>query len=506
MKVHSKFLNTLYVSILKNQNLFFIAFIFCFIFCIGCYSCIQTVVHLGANFSLLAYLSFFLTVALIGYFFTRLLRIDTNLIVQILLIFVIYFVIVTILFLYSHKDNFATIFRLPPGFESIDPGPVEGKQFFFDGHADFWAFVLYRDGIINDTIIDRIGMEEKTAFLYSILYSLMNGDNQFYIISFLMFTKLFTVFVVVHFLKEYLNPKHLFLLMFMIFIMPDELVATHLGHKDVIVTFLIFITFYLNFNVLKEFKIIKLLILLLTLIIIIFVRSGIILIVEFLIFLTLFLWHKEKSKVTISFIFLNLCIFVLLLSLSDSLKGHFERKIFQKLFDKILIGDGAGHGNPLYMQDYFIYRNNSITKKYFSNINIYNIHLLPLKSFAYLISPFPLHRFEFRWNWLISIGTLINIFSIPFFTVGVFYAFKNKNKNFLFSIIYCIFLSLAIAMAGPFIHERYRIMILPLFYSISVYGSSLSTVRHRAYLFGIGGILLIFLHLIYYILKDMTLK
>ncbi|MDI7205188.1 hypothetical protein QMM44_17410, partial [Leptospira santarosai] len=72
---------------------------------------------------------------------------------------------------------------------------------------------------------DRIGMEEKTAFLYSILYSLMNGDNQFYIISFLMFTKLFTVFVVVHFLKEYLNPKHLFLLMFMIFIMPDELVA-----------------------------------------------------------------------------------------------------------------------------------------------------------------------------------------------------------------------------------------------------------------------------------------
>ncbi|EMF70844.1 hypothetical protein LEP1GSC148_4733 [Leptospira interrogans serovar Canicola str. LT1962] len=57
--------------------------------------------------------------------------------VQILSIFAIYFTIVTVFFLYSHKDNFATIFRLPPGFESIDPGPVEGKQFFLMGILTF---------------------------------------------------------------------------------------------------------------------------------------------------------------------------------------------------------------------------------------------------------------------------------------------------------------------------------------------------------------------------------
>ncbi len=499
MKEYSKFWNNLYIPISKNRKISLIVLILCFIFCIGCYSCIQTVKHLGANFSLLSYLNFFLIVALLGYFFTRFLKIDINLTVQILSIFAIYFTIVTVFFLYSHKDNFATIFRLPPGFESIDPGPVEGKQFFFDGHTDFWTFVLYRDGIMNNTI-DKVGMEEKTAYLYSILYSLMGGDNQFYIISFLMFAKLFTVFIIVHFLKEYLNPKHLFCLVLMIFIMPDELVATHLGHKDVIVTFLIFIAFYLNFNALKEFRIIKLLILLLLLIIVMaFVRSSLVLVIEFLIFFTLFLWHKKRSKIMILFVLLHLCIFILFLFFSDFMSGHFERKILQKFFDKIVIG--IGHGNPSYAKDYFIYRNSSITKKYFSNINIYNIYLLPLKSFAYFISPFPLHRFEFRWNWLISIGTLINIFSMPFFAVGIFYTFKNKNKIFLFSIIYFIFLSFSAAMAGPFIHERYRIMTLPLFYGISIYGSFLSTMKSRIYLFEVGGILLIFLYLVYYILK-----
>ncbi|WP_255297506.1 hypothetical protein, partial [Leptospira kirschneri] len=366
MKEYSKFWNNLYTLILENRNVSLIVFILCFIFCIGCYSCIQTVWHLGANFSLLSYLNFFLIVALVGYFFTRLLKIDINLTIQILSIFAIYFTIVTALFLYSHKDNFATTFHLPPGFESIDPGPVEGKQFFFDGHADFWAFVLYRDGIMNYTM-NRVGMEEKIAYLYSVLYSLMGGDNQFYIISFLMFTKLFTVFIVVHFLKEYLNPKHFFWLVLMIFIMPDELVATHLGHKDVIVTFLIFMIFYLNFNALKEFRIIKLLILLLPLIVMAFVRSGLVLVVEFLIFFTLFLWHKKRSKITASFILLHFCVFIMFLFFSDFMSGHFQKKIFEKFFDKIISGDNIGHGSPSYTQDYFIYRNNSITKKYFSN-------------------------------------------------------------------------------------------------------------------------------------------
>ena len=105
-----------------------------------------------------------------------------------------------------------------------------------------------------------------------------------------------------------------------------------------------------------------------------------------------------------------------------------------------------------------------------------SIAFLPFRMILYLIAPAPAIAVSFdklwggdwgEWQHLFSgASALLYIITFPFLLAGMLHAIKNRSRNMAPLIMYisfwCVFI--AIAYGNLIIHERYRIMCLPLFW------------------------------------------
>lgn len=173
-------------------------------------------------------------------------------------------------------------------------------------------------------------------------------------------------------------------------------------------------------------------------------------------------------NIKLNFIFLSIALFLIIIFISI-IPMHISKDIINKICISLEIAGGIrSHEEILSYTD---------TKKT-SIVESISEHELPIIKFfsiwfhmlIYYISPFPPFIFHEKVYYWIIPSTWMIIFLLPFAFIGFFKFFKKNNLDQNFIAITFLIINLTIALSGPWILERYRLVSMP-FFSIMAFFS-----------------------------------
>jgi hypothetical protein len=135
------------------------------------------------------------------------------------------------------------------------------------------------------------------------------------------------------------------------------------------------------------------------------------------------------------------------------------------------------------------------------DLNVNKLHYLPARVVNYLVAPFPpLKRGVSSDIYIVPSALFISLLLVPF-VAGIFQDLVSRRHIILEFAIPFVVLSVAVAFAGPFVYERYRLVVTPFFLIIGINSLYTATARLRKQLIVLSLLTWVVMFFLWYSMK-----
>lgn len=367
---------------------------------------------------------------------------------------------------------------------SINPG----QQFIMDGSIDRWVYELFRNGLASIPY-ESIGVQEKgVLYLYSVV-AVLSGEFNAYL------------FVLVNWIAHVASSLLLYAITVRAFGRPSALLATGLFlvipenlywggtiYKDGIVVMLVLAAIHGFLRAVFDGRRIHWLTLVLALCCIAFFRSGLLAAVMMAGAVSLACGGRRLfPKLAEYVVALTLGAAVFATIFPAPVTADVWNKAFGRIYGKL--AEGSSYSLDSYNITYRTSKEDSLVERYGGgDISLGNAYVVPLRVASYLFVPFPPWESRFKGDRYILPSTWLIMALLAYFASGFIRSAFGGVGPAMTLCVFFICLGAAIAFAGPFVYERYRLLITPIYLAVSssVLVASPWSIRLRLFMASAG--------------------
>lgn len=342
-------------------------------------------------------------------------------------------------------------------------------KFYMDGDLDKWVFVLFNNGF-SAIGYEEMGVQERgIVYIYAaIMRAFGSYDPRIYVLTNWGIHSLSSL-LLFSIVRNIFDRKSAVLAAAIFIVFPENIYWSGILFKDVIVVFLVLLSAYSALFLRNDMRwIVYLTLLFLTIAGLLFVRSGLVLPVYIAALLSSILitraigWNRLVSCYALLASMLVVMVALLPTPISDDLID----KTIGRTWNKLAYGStlSLDHQNITYRTT----KEDSLIERFGGgDISISNIYYVPIRIAAYISSPIPPWPSGTLSSFMVTASTWLLLAFIPFFLKTILNVWASSNSNWVLLGIFFLMTGVAVSFAGPFILERYRIIMTPFILSIA---------------------------------------
>jgi hypothetical protein len=359
-------------------------------------------------------------------------------------------------------------------------------KFFADGGIDQWAYFLYHSSW--DPAYDQLAVQEHGYLALALaLTSIIGSFNTFNLLM-LNWLALAGCGILVSRIASFALEERYSLIVGCIFwLVPEFSYWAGVLHKDPIVTFFVASCSFSLCKICLERKPVFSIVFLVALFAIAFLRSGLVLPMLLLSVLSLLLLDQRRIDHLLRFLAVQASgAAVFFLAAPRAVSFDIYRKTFARVVDKVEVGRGAHldveniqlpPAGEKSMADNLFGDGGGVVAPMVSQLSgqsesaapfidpsligaIDRIIMIPIHTVAYLYSPTPIWAARGVFDFFVVPGTLL--FALA--TAPALFAFVTglvRRGLLVAGILPFVIFSVAVSFAGPFVVDRYRMLLIP---------------------------------------------
>lgn len=372
-------------------------------------------------------------------------------------------------------------------FDILNAIEVDPRTFFImDGLIDIWVYVQSKGGL---TVVpyQLMGVQERgIVYLYATVMHVMGGFNSYYMVLTNWLAHLLATTILYAISKRVYGVKAAAIGAGLYLVFPENIYWGGVIYKDEIVVLTVLAGAYSLLQIVQERRHSYYILFVVAIVSMAFLRSGLIwsMVCAGLISHAISGadWLKSLGKyVTV----IAVTVVGASLLLPAGVAGDLDQKILRKPYEKLVGGSTA------YLDTQSIsYRTSKLESMVEriggGDLNLKKIYFVPIRIGFHLISPFPPTSMRFEGDRYILPSTYLFTILLTFFAVGIYRGVLTMGGTTMMATQF-ILLGLTIAFAGPFVYERYRLVLTPFFLSIAISVLVTSTWRQRIGMASLSG-------------------
>jgi hypothetical protein len=344
------------------------------------------------------------------------------------------------------------------------------QRFVMDSQIDQWLYGYYKLGLEKYTY-EKTAIQEQGLFLvyWAILRLYGEFSTTVLVISNALF-HLASSCIVYAMVRRWFGGNGPASVVAAIFLFnPDTIFwSTTLG-KDNFVMLLIVICQYLTLSVVGVRNgWIRHVLIALTLVDLAFCRSSMVVPVMIAIALSLFVAGKESWGALGRFVVTTIAVAtVFSIVFPQPIVEDIQRKAFKHILTKLVKGS-ASHLDVENITYRTTKEESFVTSYGGGEMDIGKVGYVPIRAAMYLIAPFPplLQHTNGEGERVASAVILTSL--LPLFLLGLVTAIRDRGRPTLVLACYFAMIMTAVAYAGPYVYERYRLMMLSAYFTIAI--------------------------------------
>ena len=373
-------------------------------------------------------------------------------------------------------------------FETLNAIKVDARVFFMmDGHLDVWVYILSKVGVYAIPY-ELMGVQERgIVFLYALVMHAMGGFNTYYMVLTNWLAHVLATIILYAVSKSAFGMKAAAIATVLYLVFPENIYWGGMIYKDEIVVLTVLASVYSLLKIVQERRHSYYLMFAVAIVGMAFLRSGLVLVILCAGLLT----HATSGTTRLKNVGQYIALIVATVSgavflLPPSITSDLQQKIFQKSYEKLARGSSAYLDTPSI--SYRTTKSESLVERVGGgDLNVEKIYFVPIRIGSYLISPFPPTSMQFQGDRYILSSTYLITILLTFFAVGMYRSLITGGIAVNIMTTQFILLGLAIAFAGPFVYDRYRLLLTPFFLSIASTVLVTSSWRQRIMMMSLSG-------------------
>ena len=365
-----------------------------------------------------------------------------------------------------------------------------GTMFLMDGGIDKWVYVLFEKGFGYIGWSNISVQEPGILYLYVFALSAFGSYHPYFLLLVNWAVILASAVVLFFMARNCCGERVAQYVTALFLIIPEGSYWGGAIYKDGIVSLLILCIAYANLIAVKSTNYWCYVLVVLLLFALAFLRSGLVVPISAAVVLAHFLFGKQvalRSLPLLAFMLMSAIVFGRVLP--ENVAHDIAQRSVGRVLDKLQLG--SSQQVDIENISYARSKERSLVEtKTGGDIALTSVYFIPVRILSYFMAPFPPIFLRFSGDLFIIPSTYSFLFISAFFMKGVTKCLVEKDRSLALLLLYFSVTGVAIAFAGPFVYERYRLVITPFYICIAVTGWFPSTKRQRYCLLALSGLLL----------------
>lgn len=376
-------------------------------------------------------------------------------------------------------------------------------RYWLDGGLDQWVFVLFNHGLFA-LGYDQIPVQEKgLLYLYAALLRVAGDFNTYLLLVANCAAQVLSSWLLLRIALQFAPPGAAFGAAALLLVMPDALYWGSLIHKDNFVVCLVLLCLW---SALAAFASQSrswgyAALFAASLIALAFTRSGLVVPLICGGALAIVLARASRLERLARYLASVVAGVALVAAiLPPSAAKDLRIQVFDRLYYKLSQGssyklDVQNIEFRTTAEDSLVYRLSG------GDLSLKKLHFVPVRVAMYFVAPFPPWPARTRLDYFVLPSTWLLVPLWFFFLKGCWKGWRQSGDAAVWALSSFVVLAVAVAFAGGFVHERYRLALMPFYLSFAALGESLSTARQKRVLLGASCCAFLALLALYWTLK-----
>jgi hypothetical protein len=376
-------------------------------------------------------------------------------------------------------------------------------RYWMDGALDQWAFVLFNQGLFA-LGYEQIPVQEKgLLYFYAALLRLAGDFNTYLLVVASCAAQVLSSWLLLRVAAQFAPPRAAFGAAALLLAMPDALYWGALIHKDNFIVCLVLLCLWSGLKAFAERPLSWRYSALFagSLVALSFTRSGLVVPLIFGGALAIVLARRSPLERMARYgasVVAGVALMAAILPLPVA--KDLRTQVFDRLYYKLTQGssyklDVQNITFRTTAEESLVYRLSG------GDLSLKKLHYVPVRVAMYFVAPFPPWPVRSQLDYFVLLSTWILIPLWFFFLKGCWKGLRQGDDAVEWALCFFVVIAIAVAFAGGFVHERYRLLLMPFYLSFASLGESASTRRQKLVLLAASlGTFLLGL-ILYWILK-----
>lgn len=358
-------------------------------------------------------------------------------------------------------------------------------RYWMDGRLDEWVFVLFNQGLFAFGYDDTPVEEKGLLYFYSALLRIAGDFNTYLLVVANCAAQVLSSWLLLRIVVQFAPRKAAFGAAALLLVMPDSVYwGGAFIHKDNFVVCLVLLCLW---SALKAFASPSAswrysVVFAGSLIALAFIRSG--LVVPLIcggVFAIALIRKSPLERLSRYAVSLAVGVAVVAAVLPATAARDLQKKVFDRVYYKLTEGssyklDVQNITFRASADESLIYRLSG------GNLSLKKLHYVPVRVAMYFIAPFPPWPIRTGVDYFVLPSTWILIPLWFLFLRGCWKGLAQHSDAAVWALSFFLVLSVAVAFAGGFVHERYRVLLMPFYLGFAALGESRSSRRQQLWL------------------------
>jgi hypothetical protein len=347
-----------------------------------------------------------------------------------------------------------------------DVAALSGEhRYWMDGGLDQWVFVLFNRGLFAIAYSDLAVQEKGLLFLYAAVLRIAGTFNTYLLILVNCLGHLLSAWLLLRIASKFMPPRAALGAAGLLLVIPESLLWASWGHKDNLSVFLVLLCLWSGSNGFRADRrsLAFTALFILALAALAFVRSGVVVPVMFGCLLAIGLTRKPLLPALGNYLVaLMMGAIFLAIALPPVVRADVLGQAFGRVYSRLVSGSSFGLDTQNMQfrttkDDSLVYRISG------GDLNWQKAYYVPIRVAMYFVAPFPPWLIKSSVDWFMLPSTWILILLSCPALAGMWMSATRTRGIATWALCFFVVLSVAIAFAGGFVHERYRLLLVPLY-------------------------------------------
>lgn len=362
-------------------------------------------------------------------------------------------------------------------------------HYWMDGHIDEWAFVLFNQGLAAIGYNDLAVMEKGPLYFYAAILRIAGDFNTYLLVVASCTAQLLSAWLLIRISAQFAPAMAAVAAGTLLLVMPDSVYWGSLIHKDNFAVLLLLTCLWSALRAFGDrFSWAFALVFIAALLALAFTRSGLVVPIVGAGALAIVLTRKSLPKRAAWY---GASMVAGVAVVATLLPHHVAVDLRKQAADRVYYRLAEGSSYKLDVQNITFSttaKDSLVHRLSGGDLNWKKLHLVPVRVAMYFVAPFPPWPGRAQVDYFVVLSTWLLVPLWFFFLAGCWSALRERGEAALWALAFFAAIAVAVAFAGGFVHERYRVLLMPFYLAFASLGESGATNRQKAWLLGAAGV------------------